>query len=291
MTRDQVVDSHKEGVRRLRRALIAVLLIAALFCPSVVRAEASGSTYMERGLREAYHNMHLVYKAYFDDQGQLEVQPGGYVAYEQEWDENGNLISRTYLGPDGRPVNRSDGYAKAEWSQNKNGTWILAFQDVEGRQVDDITGLNLVRLSIDIDDDGWSDWMKPVYDKENSCMTIATVNLGDKKAGDTYTCRIEVEVKDVQATEGMAFWFRSQGSADGAWDIGNVWNDGLINEREPLSDGIHTFTVTSQVNEKMVGVSRFDIGFRCDYWMSGMFRVRNVKIEKGDTATEWTPGL
>ena len=37
--------------------------------------------------------------------------------------------------------------------------------------------------------------------------------------------------------------------------------------------------------------SDFQIAFRCDNWASGSFRIRDVKIEKGDSATKWTPGL
>ena len=42
--------------------------------------------------------------------------------------------------------------------------------------------------------------------------------------------------------------------------------------------------------EKMVHATTFNLGFRCDYWNSGMFRIRKVKVEYGDTATEWTLG-
>ena len=59
---------------------------------------------------------------------------------------------------------------------------------------------------------------------------------------------------------------------------------------QPPADGIYTFTVTREVSDAMIDASVFGVGFRCDYWASGSFRVRKVKIDKGDSQTEWEPG-
>jgi hypothetical protein len=50
-----------------------------------IAEERTAKEYMAEGIRAAYDNMHLVYQAYYDDEGNLETQPGGFVAVWQEW--------------------------------------------------------------------------------------------------------------------------------------------------------------------------------------------------------------
>ena len=135
----------------------------------------------------------------------------------------------------------------------------------------------------------WTDG--PKKNTKNSCFNIGFVNLGEKSEGDLYTCSVEIEFKDVKVTEEQAFLFVTQGAQDGAWTTGNVWNSALVKFKEAPEDGVYTFTSTVKISEEMAQISTFNIGFRCDYWESGSFRVRNVKIEKGDTVTGWTPGV
>ena len=151
-----------------------------------------------------------------------------------------------------------------------------------------LDGINLAK---DLESDGWSRWMLPQYDSINSCFNIGTVNLSEKAEGDAYTCQIEIEFSNVTATEGKEFHFWTQGAADGFWSIGNVWNSNLVSVNEPPANGIYSFAVTSLVNDKMADASTFSLGFRCDNWASGAFRVRDVKVERGDAATPWSPGL
>ena len=56
-------------------------------------------------------------------------------------------------------------------------------------------------------------------------------------------------------------------------------------------DGVYRFTATRTIDDAMATASNFELGFRCDNWACGSFRVRNIKIEKGNTVTSWTPGL
>ena len=138
--------------------------------------------------------------------------------------------------------------------------------------------------------DSWSQWF--VHEnKTNSCFVLGTANLGDKQKGDVYTCSVEVEFKDVRGTDGGAFKFRTQGPQDGKWYTGNVWDNSLVYLEEAPADGIYKYESTVAVTGEMVDVSTFVVGFRCDNWASGSFRVRNVKIEKDDHATAWSPGI
>ncbi len=231
--------------------------------------------------------MHLVYQAYYDENGELEEQPAGHVAIWQEWDGN-QLISRMYLGSDGLPMNRIDGYAKAMWGQDEKGTRIVEFYDADEKSVP-LDGINLVS-GAEIGEDGWSEWMVPEIDIENCVFHIGMAVLGARKIGDSYTCSFEIEFKDVTQIEGKEFRLSTQGKADGSWGNGNIWNSRLMFYNEPMGDGIYNENNTVIIDESTVTVSSFDLDFRCDNWNSGMFRIRNVKIEKGDYVTELNPG-
>jgi len=141
--------------------------------------------------------------------------------------------------------------------------------------------------------DEWSEWMTPEADKNNRTFNIAYAELGDKSVGDTYTCSLEIEFKDVKATstenEDQKFSFRTQGAVDGAWDLGNIWNSNIVKLTEAPRDGVYDYTTTNKITEKNVEASKFTLGFRCDYWSSGSFRVRKIKVEKGTFATDWIP--
>lgn len=245
----------------------------------------TGSGYAE--VHRDYAGKKLIREEYYGADEKAYKQPAGYAAMEQVWDGD-VLVSRTYLGSDGTPMNRVDGYAKAVWEKGENCTDVR-FYDKDGAEIE-ITGLNLAR-NVKAGEDGWSDWLMPSYNAVNSCQYIGDTNLGEKKDGDIYTCTMEIEFRNVTATEGQTLRFWTQGAQDGRWSTGNVWNGSLVNLSEAPEDGVYRYTSTAAVSGDMLNVSRFDVGFRCDYWASGMYRVRFVKIEKGDTAGEWSPGL
>lgn len=259
---------------------------------------SSGETIMERTIgydgepivahqnyaeiRWEYKDGHIVRESYFDSYGNPAVQAAGYVAVTQEWDGE-KLISRAYLGTDGKPMNRIDGYAKADWSAGD-----VVFYDVDGNLVP-VEGINLFE-DIKADIDGWSDWMTPTPNENNCCFRIGMINLGSKMTGDDYSCQLEIEFRDVSISEGLPFSFHCQGSADGKWDIGNVWNY-CANLTEAPDDGVYKFMQTMTITDKMADAESFEIAFRCDYWKSGSFRVRRVKIAKNQQPSEWTPGI
>lgn len=234
--------------RYIWRTVIAVVLTVFFVSPSVALADnRTAKEYMAEGIRAAYDNMHLVYQAYYDDEGNLEEQPAGFVAVYQEWDKDWKLLSRTYLDENCEPIQLHGAYIN----------WNVRF-----------------------DADGWSEWMEPKVDTENWCFIIGYAELGDKAVGDKYTCSVEIEFEDVIGVENKSFWLRAQGAVDGSWGIRNVWNDGLVSLREPPEDKTCKYTFSTDINENNVRANTFDIGFRCDYWGSGRFRVRNMEIVK-----------
>ena len=136
----------------------------------------------------------------------------------------------------------------------------------------------------------WSEWMSPEYDAENKSFNPFYANLGEKQNLDFYTCSLEIEFKDVTATKGQKFGFRTQGAVDKSWKLGNIWDSKIIKLESAPRDGVYQYSYTNQISSKNKDARRFNIGFRCDYWASGSFRVRKVKVEKGPAATEWSPG-
>ena len=237
-------------LRRLRKILTVLLIAVVVRCTSSV-AMADNRTakdYMAEGIRAAYDNMHIVYQGFYDDEGELEEQPGGFVAIYQEWDKDWKLLSRTYLDENCEPVQLHGVY---------------------------------IHWNVKFDEDGWSDWMEPKPNTENYRFTIGFADLGEKKTGDKYKCSLEIEFRDVTASDGSeVFNFRTQGATDGQWIGANVWNSSLIFLDEPIENGTKEYQATVELNEIGAEINLFDLGFRCDYWGSGEFRVRNVKMER-----------
>ena len=178
------------------------VIIIGFFCSIVLfgstvafaedmKRENSAKAYMEQGIRAAYDNMHLIYQAYYDDEGNLETQPARYVAIWQEWGDEGNLISRTYLGLDGEPITTTGGFAKAEWKTDQYGIRKLRLFNNEGIQMEGVC----ILWNVEFSEDGWSEWMEPAVDSKNYCFTIGQAYLGRKTAGDEFTCSVEIEFK------------------------------------------------------------------------------------------------
>ena len=233
-------------------------------------------------------NDRLIKVEYYDTERELLYQPAGFVAYEQIWN-NDYLKSRIYLDNNNRQKDRIDGYSQVAWIIDENGVTNIHFYDINGYEIP-ISGLNLVK-DIEIGIDGWSEWMTPEPNTMNYCYTIGTANLGEKSIGDKYTCQIEIEFMNVTSIDNNAFAFATQGRGDFSWNNGNIWNSGFVWVGAPPQNGIYKFEKTITINEKLLDVSNFELGFRCDNWNTGSFRVRNVKIEKGNIASAWSPGL
>ncbi len=235
------------------------------------------------------NNNKITKEEYFDPNGNPLKTPAGYVAISQEWSD-GILISRTYLDEQGTPMIRNDGYSKAQWIlDSENNTWNIQLENTDGT-VAEIENINLAK-DLEYGTDGWSKWMVPDLGVENSCFVIGSANLGIKNEGDIYSCQLEIEFTNVKGVDGTPFAFVAQGAQDGRWYTGNVWNKNLVYIDEPPEDGIYHYTSTVTITGEMVGVSNFELGFRCDNWKSGLFRVRYIMIEKGESVGTWGAGI
>lgn len=164
-------------------------------------------------------------------------------------------------------------------ANNAKSTADAAKSSVEGLE---FGGRNLVRNT----SDEWSKWYKPVTG-ENSTFTFyngVTVPDGSKK-GDLFTTTIEIEWRNFVSETGKTFAMWFQGPSDGGWSKANLFTKGLPIIRSET--GKEVFRVT---NSWRGDASRYGIGLRCD-WSdgNGEFRIRRVKAERGNKATDWTP--
>lgn len=140
--------------------------------------------------------------------------------------------------------------------------------------------------------DKWSEWVTPENKENYSQPQFAITYLpSGKKAGDKYTCSVEIEFSGVTKGTG-SFKFALQGAVDDGWSKTNVWNsnDAHVSLTEPPKDGIYKFTWVSSLQQNAVDSTKHACGFRADYWGGGKFRWRNVKVECGSNPNPiWTP--
>ena len=237
-----------------------------------------------------YDGYLCVCEKYFNENEEPIEQEAGYYGKSMEYDDNNKISVVRYLDSDGKETNRIDGYSHVCWVDNETtGSRDVLFFDALGEEVQ-IDGINLVN-GVHYGTDGWTKWMTPNKNTVNSCFNIGKVNLGPHVEGDEYTCFVTIEFSDVSATQNEKFLFWTQGSVDGKWNVGNVWNPSLVKLEEAPEDGVYHYISKISVSEEMTHCSEFDLGFRCDYWTTGLFRIKDVMILRGDETKEWTPGL
>lgn len=233
----------------------------------LINNEISYSTIHVR--HDTYNNLIAEWRT--NAEGRIVEYPTGHAFMEQEWENADELKLRRYLDTDRNLTQRMDGYSRVEWIVNSEGVRSIHLYNASGEEIS-IEGLNLAVFEEGASEE-WSDWITPQYDISNSTFTIGKVILGDKTAGDVYSCQIEIEFQGVAATEGRRFLFRTQGAQDGSWEAGNVWNNKIVDITEPVEDGLYRYGASTRITEEMASISSFDVGFRCDNWASGAFRV------------------
>lgn len=137
----------------------------------------------------------------------------------------------------------------------------------------------------------WGDWITPPANASSGRYIVGFAYLPEDKAvGDEYTCAVEIEFKDVGAGSGGAFRFYADGRVDYQDNVTNIWNTNLISLTTPPADGIQRRVYTAQITADNVNGEQFDLGFCSYYWNgTGKYRVRRIKVEKGNRDTDWSP--
>lgn len=139
----------------------------------------------------------------------------------------------------------------------------------------------------------WSDWWTPEADTDNSTNYFCYAYLPEKAVGDSYTVSFDIEWTKFTAGTGGTFELYTQGPVDDDWIITNFLMSGLASIGSEVTADAGTKHISKEVKistEEQANASKFGIGLRCNYSDgTGQIRIKNIKVEKGNKATDWTP--
>lgn len=142
----------------------------------------------------------------------------------------------------------------------------------------------------------WSDWFTP-RKQNNSCGLHGGMFYfpDDTKIGDTFTVSFDLEWTKFTELSGQEFWANIQWYANGSfnYDFGSPFDLFPIGWKynEFLSaPGTRRYSLKATLkNQKQIDAG-WNMNFRFDYSDgTGKVRIRRMKIERGNKATDWTP--
>ena len=152
----------------------------------------------------------------------------------------------------------------------------------------EVGGRNLAKKT----SDEWSDWIDiPKLNQENATVNFNTIDMPDCKLEDMFTSYYEIEYMDVKQSENIPEG--SESSVRSNWysivDGNTVWSAPTYQWVHSPVNGVKVYTGTSPITEQFLKIEKIFINIRFDYVASGKLRIRKVKYEKGNKATDWTP--
>lgn len=157
------------------------------------------------------------------------------------------------------------------------------------------SGINLVPDT----SDEWSDWITPTPNTSNAAINPIGCPSGHliRQLGDVYTNYVEIEFENVTATPGQTFVFRANNASKlndvSGWqyNLANPWGSSAL-LTSPPENKVYKFVFHSTMTSTDYIAENLDswiLGFRCDYWASGRYRYRCVKMERGRVDyPQWT---
>ena len=139
----------------------------------------------------------------------------------------------------------------------------------------------------------WSDWITPNVNKNNITTYFydcKDTSLFEKDA--EFTISFDVEFSGVTKGTGGSFrlysqWCFTVNGSNTGWSEKPVTN--AMNITETPADGVYHYTATGKLSANYTNATKVQFAPRADYWGSGKYRIRNVKLEKGNKVTDWSP--
>ena len=137
----------------------------------------------------------------------------------------------------------------------------------------------------------WSKWYTPTNNTNNHCEVFCNIYPGDKKIDDIFVVSFDIDVKKFTKGSNGTFALYLQGSVDDTWNIRNLFTRYDFTNKAIAGDYTEHVSYLCKIEvSSQVSASKFQLAYRCNYSDgTGKFRVRNIKVEKGNKATDWTP--
>ena len=155
-----------------------------------------------------------------------------------------------------------------------------SLEDLLNRQVG---GRNFARGT----SDQWSDWIS-LSNSNNQTISLGDCYLpANKEIGDNYTSQIIIQYSSVEASNDGTFRITAQAKMDNQWGMHPFWDNQLIYVTSEPEDGVYRYSYTYKVDSSNIDKIVMSMGLRVDYAL-GSLRYKCIKVEKGNTATDWT---
>lgn len=136
----------------------------------------------------------------------------------------------------------------------------------------------------------WGRWYSPL-NESNYVEVISLIYPGPRSVGDVFTLSFDIDVKKFTGSGDGPFALYVQGDVDGSWTFGNPFTNYNFATKALAGDYTEHVSYACKIgNADQAKAVRFQFMYRCDYSDgTGKFRIRNLKVEKGTFATDWTP--